>query len=234
MKLDDGIEKLAEAGLNLFAVLDPDALPDRAVQLMTSTGVAIGPYRRLVLIGHGGRRMWTALQKWVVKTGDPVDHYSASLTRRFIRDCLGDARVLWLYPDTAYLVPLQQLGETAGWCSPSPLGTGISPVYGLWFAYRAAFLVDADLPVTTNARAASPCIDCATQACLRACPAGAVQLDEMDLEACIRHRLRPRSSCADRCLSRMACPCAPEHRYTLPQIRYHYRCSLNTLRDLYE
>lgn len=234
MKLEEGIEALAQAGLNLIAVLDCKALPDRAAQMMPSSGVSLDAYRRLVLIGHGGRRMWAALQDWGMRTADPVDHYSISLSRRFIRDCLEDSPVLWLYPGTSYMIPLQQLGEAAGWCSPSPLGIGISPVYGLWLAYRAAFLVDADLPVIKVPPAPSPCIDCEKKPCLEACPAQAVRLDKMDIEACIHHRLRPQSPCADRCLARMACPCAREHRYLLPQIQYHYGCSLATLRELYE
>jgi epoxyqueuosine reductase len=234
MELEEGIRVLAEGGLNLVAILDCDALPDRAAEMMRSSGIALDSYRRLVLIGHGGRRMWDALQARGMEKADPVDHYSISLTRCFIRDCLGDSRVLWLYPDTNYLVPLQQLGEAAGWCTPSPLGIGISPVYGLWLAYRAAFLVDAELPVTTSAPEPSPCIDCEERPCVQACPAAAVQSNEMDIEACISHRLRRRSSCADRCVARMACPYAPEHRYLLPQIQYHYACSLATLRSLYE
>jgi epoxyqueuosine reductase len=85
-----------------------------------------------------------------------------------------------------------------------------------------------------TATAPPTCIVCEKKPCLEACPAGAVRPDKMDIDACIRHRLRLRSSWADRCAARMTCPYAPEHRYLLPQIQYHYRCSLDTLRTLYE
>jgi hypothetical protein len=68
MKLEVGIRGLSEGGLNLFAVLDCNALPGRAAQMMMNSGVSLDPYRRLVLIGHGGRRMWTALQAWSTRS----------------------------------------------------------------------------------------------------------------------------------------------------------------------
>lgn len=232
MKFEAGLRFLAQGGLNLAAVLDPAALPDSARQLMNDSNVPLDEYRRLVLLGHGGQRLWKALQAQGMETADPVDHYSAALTRRFIRDYLDDAPTHWLYPDTPYLIPLQQLGEWANWAHPSPLGLGISPVYGVWFAYRAAFLIDADLPLLRHSLAPSPCDSCLDKPCVTACPAGAVRMASFDVMGCARHRLRPESSCADRCLARMACPYFPEHRYTLTQIQYHYDHSLETLKEL--
>jgi hypothetical protein len=231
MNLQSGIRFLAERGLNLFAVLDNAALPAEVARQLAVTGVPLDDYRRLVLVGHGGRRMWEALRKKAIETPDPVDRFSTSLTSTFIRDYLGNEPVLWLYPNTAYLVPLQSLGEAAGWSFPCPLGSGISPIYGVWFAYRAAFLIDADLPLVHEAPAASPCDTCTTRPCITACPAGAVKPDAFDISSCARQRLSPESLCAHRCLARLACPICPEHRYTPSQIQYHYACSLETLRS---
>ncbi len=69
-----GITFLAEAGLNLFAVLEYAALPTAVADLMLASDIPLADYRRLVLLGHGGRRLWAALQAWGVKTADPVDH----------------------------------------------------------------------------------------------------------------------------------------------------------------
>ena len=240
MNFQEGARFLAEGGLNMLAVFDCADLPRGAVQVMgdnggpAATAVPLAEYRRLVLVGHGGRRMWAALQDRGMETPDPVDHYSMTLSRQFIIDYLDDAPHLWLYPDSEYLIPLQQLGEAAGWSYPSPLGSGISPVFGVWFAYRAAFLIDADLPLIFEEPGLSPCDSCLEKPCIQTCPVRAVQQGAFAVESCVRHRIESDSPCADRCLARMACPYFPEHRYTLPQIRYQYGSSLETLRAWYE
>lgn len=231
--IEDGFQFLTDKGLNLIAVINCADLPARTTKFMADSGIPLADYRRLVLIGHGGRRMWETLQANSMASADPVDRYTISLTREFIRNTLGNAAVLWLYPDSQYVAPLQQLGEFAGWSSPSPLGSGISPDYGVWFAYRAAFLVDADLPLTNSTSAPSPCNKCMEKPCISSCPVGAVQTESFGLENCADHRLGLHSPCTDRCLARLACPIHPEHRYTLEQIQYHYRHSLATLRDWY-
>ena len=233
MDLQKGAQFLADGGLNLLAVFDCAGLPEASAQIMAASGVPLPDYQRLVLVGHGGRRMWQALQEKGMATDDPVDHYSITLTQQFIHDYLEDSPPLWLYPGTEFLIPLQQLGEAAGWSYPSPLGSGISPVFGVWFAYRAAFLIDSDLPLLRQNSEKSPCESCLDQPCIQTCPVGAVRQDAFDITGCVEHRLRPGSPCAGRCLARLACPYFPEHRYTMPQIRYHYGRSLQTLRAWY-
>lgn len=205
-------------------------MPAQAQSIMQKSGVPLANYKRLVLFGHGGRRMWQALQEWGMKTADPVDYYSVTLTRQFIRDCLDDSPSYWLYPDTNHLVPLQQLGETSGWSYPSPLGSGISPIYGVWFAYRTAFLTNARIPPIQEDPKPSPCVTCVEKPCIQTCPVEAVQEERFIIDSCVNHRLQPESPCADRCLSRMACPYFPDHQYSLEQIQYHYNQSLKSLK----
>jgi len=214
--------------------MDCNSLPETISQIMNQSGVPLAAYQRLVLIGHGGRRLWQALQAWGMKTADPVDYYTKSLTHQFIRDYLDNPPTLWLYPGTDTLIPLQQLGELVGWGHPSPLGLGINPVYGVWFAYRAAFLTTAALPLIHNTPSPSPCDSCADRPCIGACPVGAVQFGPFDVNGCVQHRLQERSSCADRCLARRACPFFSKHRYSLAQIQYHYGHSLQTLQERYD
>ena len=170
-KLESGIAFLAGTGLNLFAVLDCAALPAETEEGMLAAGVPLADYRRLVLTGHGGRQMWSALQAWGMKTADPVDHYSTIMTRQFIHDTLHNPPTLWLYPNTPYLVPLQQLGRLAGWSSPSPLGQGINPTFGVWFAYRTAFLTTLELPLRAAPPQAAPCAICSARQYRTAQPA---------------------------------------------------------------
>jgi hypothetical protein len=181
-----------------------------------------------VLLGNGGRAFWEALQLYGMQTEHPVDYFSEQIGRQFIKNYLPAAEHLWLFPSDL-LVPLQQLGHLAGWAHPSPLGLGISGQFGLWFAYRVAFLTTADLPLSNYDPTPSPCDSCIAKPCITTCPATAVHKDQsFNVPACANFRLQTDSPCADRCLSRLACPVAPQHRYSPQQIQYHYGRSLIT------
>jgi hypothetical protein len=234
MDLQQGFQFLAEKGLNLQAVLACDTLPEDMAQRMAADGVPLADYRQMLLLGHGGRQFWRSFKSdFVEETADPIDTYSLQLAQTFIHDYLGNPPHLILYPGE-YAIPLQQLGELAGWCQPSPLGLGISATYGVWFAYRTAVLLNTDLPPTPLTPSTSPCNTCTDKPCLTACPPGAVQLANFDVFTCSHYRLQENSPCQDRCLARMACPVAAEHQYTLEQIQYHYGHSWQTIRVYFE
>jgi hypothetical protein len=225
-----GIQFLADGGLNLFASLACATLPEQLQAQLIAAGIPLSAYGRLILIGHGGSQLWAQLQNGALNGPDPVDNYSLQHTQQFIRDYLDDAAHVMLYPGQQYLIPLQQLGEWAGWGKPSPLGQSIHPDYGVWFAHRAAFLTKADVPLMKHEPAPRPCDSCIEKPCLTTCPVNAVQPTHFDMSACANFRLQPGSVCADRCLARLACPVAPQHRYTIEQIQYHYSQSLHTIR----
>ncbi|MDA0244186.1 MAG: hypothetical protein OT477_12280 [Chloroflexi bacterium] len=233
-RLEAGKTFLAENGLNLWAFLDCATLPEPIQRQFKVSNIPLEKYNRLVLLGHGGPRFWQALAEYGHITPNPVDYFSTTITRRFITDYLVSPPIYWLYP-SQLIIPLQQLGELAHWAHPSPLGLGISPQYGVWFAYRTAFLAIADVPVGSSETAApSPCHTCLDKPCQTACPAGAVdEPHQFGLQDCARYRLQPDSSCGDRCLARLACPVAAEHKYGLPQVQYHYGRSLITLQEFY-
>jgi hypothetical protein len=104
-----------------------------------------------------------------------VDHYARHLTSRFLHEFLGAPPSLLLYPGGAGAPSLTRLGELAGWGAPSPVFVGIHPDYGPWFAYRAALLVDLNLPVDDVTRLPHPCDACPDKPRLArlACPVGA-------------------------------------------------------------
>lgn len=222
-----GREFLQGQGLNLCAVFDCRTLPESITAPLRAQNIPLAHYARLVLIGNAGTALWPALLRFGLFTDDPLDYYSRTRTLEFGERYLDDPAPLLLFPQ-AYNVPLQRLGTLAGWQQPSPLGLGIHPVYGLWFAYRAAFLSTLPLPLTCEPVRPSPCTDCRDRPCASACPAGAIG-PVFDLPTCADFRLRPDSSCADRCLSRLACPVGAEFRYPVAQIRYHYAHSLKAL-----
>lgn len=225
---------LTARGINLCAVFDCATLPGDAIRPMAATGINPADFRRLVLLGNGGSGFWSSLEAFGFHTDDPVDHYARHLTRRLLHEFLDDPPSLLLYPGGAAAPSLTRLGELAGWGSPSPVFVGIHPDYGPWFAYRAAFLVDLDLPVDDVAPRPHPCDACLDKPCLSACPVGAARWPgPSDIDACARSRIEDGSPCADRCLARLACPVGAEHRYSLAQIRYHYLHSLPTIRSYY-
>ena len=228
-----GVEFLSDHGVNLVAVLDCASLPDKIIQALLAEDIPLRDYSRLVLLGNGGSRFWQALQEHGMDGIDPVDDYSWYLAQTLIRRYLDNPRYLRLFPN-AYNAPLQQLGALAGWHHPSPLGIGINPRFGLWFAYRAAFLTALALPLSTLPASRSPCEDCVDQPCISACPVHAVHgVDRYDVARCIGYRLAADSPCRDRCFARLACPVAAEHRYSIDQIRYHYLHSLTTVGAYY-
>ncbi|MCP4361431.1 MAG: hypothetical protein GY796_25755 [Chloroflexi bacterium] len=230
-RLNEGIEFLAAAGLNLAALLDVSAMSHHLCQQLTAANIPIHNYATLLLVGHGGRRLWTQLQKVGLHGPNPIDEYSLTLTRRFIADYLEEPDYLQLYPDVPFQPPLSQLGEVTGWSYPSPIGLGIHPQFGLWFAYRTAFLLKGRQSVIKSEAAVSPCDTCLEKPCITSCPADAVQPTQFDIFACADYRITAQSACADRCLARLACPVAPHHRYTIEQIQYHYHLSLTTIKQ---
>ena len=225
-----GIHFLAENGLTLFTSLKISLLPEPLQLQIKENQIPLDSFSHLMMTGHGGKLFWQKLQEKEMPTADPVDQLSVQLTQQFIDHYLGNPEHLLLYPLTQYLVPLTQLGEVANWSHPAPIGQGINPEYGVWFAYRTAFLLNGRFPTITHPPTASPCQSCVEKPCISACPSSAVTQTNFDIFACTDFRVEPASPCADRCLARIACPVAPEHRYTLAQIQYHYTQSLATIK----
>ena len=227
---NSGIHFLAANGLNLFASLEIASLPKPMQRQMQQNHIPLDSFSHLMMTGHGGKLFWEKLQEKGMSADDPVDQLSIQLTQQFIDHYLGHPACLLLYPLTQFMVPLTQLGELANWSHPAPIGQGINPEYGVWFAYRTAFLVNGRFPTVTNQPTTSPCHSCTEKPCITACPSGAVTQTNFDIFTCTDFRVEPESPCADRCLARMTCPVAPEHQYTLPQIQYHYTQSLDTIK----
>ncbi len=262
---------LDASGLNLCSVLAPHQLQQAGLSVPLADHLpASGVY---VVVGNAGSGFWNSVraghpqlqtllealfdENGRGKIGDPVDQLSQTLVETAIENHLPAARYELLFPPQSAappgFLPLQQLGRVAGWHQPSPLGSGMHPVFGLWFAYRAVVWIDAESVTaesvagptestteeTAAAQSSDPlsdhCLRCESQACVTACPASAITLaDSPDMSACAGFRLAQDSRCADRCLAREACPAVESRaQYPREQIRYHYRLALHTLRRYY-
>lgn len=218
---------LNEAGLNLQAVFDLAALPDG----MRAPLERLDPerrYRQLILIGHGGRRLWARLQAAAPASAHPIDDYSVGAVRAWFAAQWPGRAFAIAYPGDVP-VGLQALGTLAGWHHESPFRVGINAAWGSWFAYRVLLLADSALPATLPMPGESPCATCAGQPCVAACPAGALADGAFALQKCVAYRRLPDSRCRLTCVARVSCPVRPEHRYDDAQLAHSYAQSLRMI-----
>lgn len=209
---------LFDAGLKLQAAI---AITDVAVPLPE----AASTYNQLIVLGHGGPDYF---EQTPVEGENPLDDRAIRLFQDFMMR-IGCAEYEILYPINQTLIDLRTLGVELGWQRDSHLGLGIHPDWGTWFAYRLVAATRTHLPVTPGQRFQSPCETCLEKPCLVACPASATG-EVFQMSLCSGERLRPASSCADRCLAREACPVGKTHQYSRAQIEYHARHSFNELK----
>lgn len=225
-------EELYERGLNLQAVFQFDQLPDELQQRIVQCEPESAHYRTLILLGNGGSRFWQSMQQHRTKSEqevDPVDNYFTRTVENLF-DADSDYRII--YPGN-HLLPLQALGKLAGWHHDSPLGLGIHPVFGLWFAYRGLIMSNTNITMLAenfDIPSASPCVSCDEKPCIKACPAMAVTLSEFKVQPCSDYRLESASRCQSRCVSRLVCPIGRDYRYLEAQMAYHYGHSLASIK----
>jgi len=123
-ELDAEVKWLEEHGINLFAILSINDLPDKLRHVLSNEGWSQERAGRLILFGNGGQQFWNSLHKHPRNDPDPIDNYSRDLAEQFATRVLARYEYQLLYPG-GHTLPLQQLGTIAGWHHPSPMGIGI-------------------------------------------------------------------------------------------------------------
>jgi hypothetical protein len=216
---------LAAAGLNRQHVFDLAALP---AAITATLGTTAG-FHQLILLGHGGKRLWEGVLAAGGAGDDPVDDYCARVVADWFSTELPGHRYRIVYPGSAR-VSLQRLGALAGWHHPTPFMVGIDREWGPWWAYRAVVLADTGFCPSRAVDRGSPCTGCRARPCVTACPATAMDGGRFALEQCIAYRQRDESRCQHTCLARIACPVGSEHRYEDEQMRHAYSTSLDAIR----
>lgn len=222
-------DALNAAGLNRHFVFDLAALPAAEKATLGDTT----DFRQLILLGHGGRRLWERVKASGITSEHPIDDYTVRTVENWLADRLPGKAFRIIYPGEQP-VGLQELGKLAGWHHASPFMIGVDHEWGSWYAYRAVVLCDSDFRPFFPVDRGNPCITCVGQPCISACPADALAGGEFNLERCSRFRLAADSPCAVGCLARIACPVAPGHRYDDDQIRHSYQRSLAMLRQYFK
>ena len=225
-------EELYERGLNLQAVFQFSQIPETLKKRIIQSEPCSDRYQHLILLGNGGSRFWESMQHHRTRSlqdDNPVDNFFIrSVENAFDAD--PDYRII--YPGN-HLLPLQGLGKLAGWHNDSPLGLGIHPVFGLWFAYRGIILSNTDfIPAADDfdTQFESPCAACQNKPCINACPAAAVTRSGLKIKPCSNYRLESDSRCQSRCISRLVCPIGRDYRYLEEQMTYHYGHSLASIK----
>ncbi len=152
-------EALAGRGLNLARVLTADQLEGAGIS------VPVAEQGLFLLLGNGGGAFWEQLEArggdsdgsaladrlFEDREDHPIDLYSQALLSQALERHLPGVRFKILFPQNPQRrqhhdqlgsgssprhMPLQQLGRLAGWHQSSPLGSGMHPQWGLWYAYR--------------------------------------------------------------------------------------------------
>jgi len=200
----------------------------------------------LSLIANVGSEFWSAMQTHTSQLSveqqeqanqNPVDEFSISILNKLLRKAGLENDSDILYP-AHYRVPLIALGEHAGWSTPSPLGLGLHPTFGPWFAYRALAKTKQPLLQPENPADAqgdlssqqSACLNCVSTPCVKACPASAVSSSEnFNINRCADYRIQDDSNCTQQCHARNACPVGSQYRYSEQQRAYHMTRALDAL-----
>lgn len=215
---------LDAAGLNLQAVFNLADLPETILAPLAGHDPR---YRQLILLGHGGRRLWEMVQAAGIDSANPIDDFTLDTVRAWAGQELAGRAWEAVYPDHQRPpVGLQALGKLAGWHFDSPFMVGINNRWGSWFAYRAVLLADSDFAPTAPAQLDSPCVTCPTTPCITQCPGAALGAPGFDLAKCVAYRQRAASACRESCVARVACPVAEQHRYPVDQLRHCYSISM--------
>jgi epoxyqueuosine reductase len=223
---------LDRAGLNLQAVFDLEALPEKMAMEFRRHFDPRGRYRQLILFGHGGKAMWDAMQATGIRSDDPIDDFSVSQVERWFAEQFAGRNFLMVYPgDTP--VGLQSLGRLAGWHHASPFMVGVNETWGTWYAYRVVMLADTAIEPTLPIPGESPCVSCVGRPCVSACLGRSMNEGAFSLEKCIAYRRLPSSRCKTTCVARTSCPVGSEHRYGDAQMTHCYSISMRMIERYY-
>ena len=185
---------LADAGFDIAHEFDTAILPMLA-----------DPARRRGLLVGNTRALWAKFRAAMPERPNPLDAYTE---RELAREFPG-ARIWFGHRRYAgQFVPMQKLAEATGFATLAPTGLAIHPIYGPWFALRAAVALEgtpiARAPIAPVCRCEHACLD-----------ALAAARGSNDWRAWLAVR--------------DACPIGREHRYSDEQIRYHYTKDLSVL-----
>jgi len=231
-------------GLNLIAAI-PVARYDGNVKPASRAAATASDARSIIVIANGGGAFWNAFKAHVdrhpewIQREHPLDDFTREVVENEIAPALARegvvARAVYPFMNGSATLNFMELGKVAGLCGPSIVGVMVNPIYGPWFAFRAALLIDREIDEPGDAVGFDPCPRCEARSCVGACPASAVRVDSgWNISRCLVHRVEHEPDCAPSCHARVACVLGPEHRYPPDELEYHQRRALASMRAYYE
>ena len=181
-----------------------------------------GHARTVIMIGNAGHDMWRVFSGNQSHTQHPLDTWTRNVLAPIAEEL--SCRVVYPFQGPPYY-PFQKWAMQADNVTPSPIGPLIHPQFGLWHAYRAAFLFHDVLPLPDKAEGPTPCESCQDKLCLDTCPVDAFSHENYDVAACRQHIARPegRDCLKFGCQARTACPVGKEYIYHPDQADFHMR-----------
>lgn len=186
------------------------------------------PVRTVLLVGNVGSEIWapfSAARKTIPPDErDPMNWWIERTVGAIAERA--NARVVFTHHGPPFH-PFLSWAARSEPVHPSPLGIFIHPRYGLWHAYRAAFLFDEVLALPPQAPEPSPCATCVAQPCRSACPFPEVALVDNHVAGCMARE--PSPCLAEGCAARRACPVGCEFQYAPPHMRFHMEAFLASM-----
>jgi hypothetical protein len=151
---------LTNVGLNIFLTVKVSAIPIEIYQFDE-----IHKDKTLCLIGSGGKSLWENLPRPFDSKLHPIDEFCISQMKAFAINHLQNDHIDILFPNDAYLMPLQRLSRQLNFSSVTPMGIDICQEFGVWFSFRGLFLTHHEVETKSLEPIHSPCVDCHEQPC---------------------------------------------------------------------
>ena len=187
----------------------------------------------VILIGNAGSRMFERFAAERDPSRDLMDDWC----RERLTPLAAGLGATAVFPFDKPPLPFLRWAQRAKAGFPSKLGMNIHPEYGLWHAFRAAFIFPEPLDLPEAAEADHPCESCIDQPCLSTCPVSAFAAGETgtsyDVDTCAGHLF---SGCGTTCtqggcLARIACPVGANYRYGDAQMQFHLAAFMRSRRQ---
>ena len=202
-----------------------DLLDRVQVEHLTIFGTLPGARGTILLLGPHEPGFWPAIcdsPEWRDGAADPVDRWS----RRVITGLADRLDAQTHFPFGTHAAPFLTWALASNRAWTSPVGMLVQAEAGLMVSYRGA--LEFDWNIQAPEAPTKPCTGCA-EPCITACPVGALQGAEYDVEAC-RSCVRsdPDQRClTEGCLARRACPVGETYERAAAQSAYHMQEFLN-------
>ncbi len=176
----------------------------------------------VVLVGNAGPSMWAAFQyaRSAAQRPHPLNGWTREVLSAIASEL--NAEVVFPFGGPPHY-PFQRWALKARAATTSPIGLLIHDEYGLWHAYRGAFVFGARMILPPVPPGPGPCATCEDKPCLSSCPVHALDPGKLDLAVCLGHLRHQRGAdCLQLgCYARRACPVGRLYQYDEEQAHFH-------------